>query len=116
MSRNIVVPDFNVAAGGTTDFVRNAAAERVRQAFNDATGIAAATVKLGGKYGMRGLVVKIKSWAVRAIFGMVNALAKADAALIELEQDLAAYTAYRVPTAWPSVAQSVGGFYTGRIL
>ena len=41
---------------------------------------------------------------------MVNDLAKADAALIQPEQDLAAYTAYRVPTAWPSVAQSVGGF------
>jgi hypothetical protein len=46
---NIVDPNYDVAAGGTTDFVKNAAAERVRKAFNRATGIAAATAKLGGK-------------------------------------------------------------------
>ena len=41
---------------------------------------------------------------------MVNDLAKADMATLQPEQDLAAYGVYKTPSAWPSVAQSVGGF------
>ena len=41
---------------------------------------------------------------------MINDLAKADMATLQPEQDLAAYGVYKTPSAWPGMAQSVGGF------
>ena len=103
----------DVAAGGMTDLVKNAAAERVRKAFNRATGIAAATAKLGGKYedawGNRENRILGGSRDV----GLVNDLAKADMATLQPDQDLAAYGVYKTPSAWPQIGQSVGALLGG---